>query len=92
MRRKLLSDSAATGVQQQSTIYIQDVSIRRYQLKKIYGSKHPGYRLLIVVELQWLRHRSITFSSLSETVFTNEICSTYILCGTVTCTKWDSPT
>ena len=29
LRRKLLSDSAATGVQQQSTIYIQDVSIRR---------------------------------------------------------------
>ena len=29
MRRKLLSDSAATEVHQQSTIYIQDVSIRR---------------------------------------------------------------
>ena len=68
MRRKLLSDSAATGVQQQSTIYIQDVSIRRSfstGIQKIYGSKRPGYRLLIVVELQWLRYRSITSSSLT---------------------------
>ena len=38
-----------------------------YQLKKIYGSKRPGYRLLIVVELQWLRYRSITSSSLTPT-------------------------
>ena len=34
-----------------------------YQLRKIYLSKCPGYRLLIVDELQWLHYRSITSSS-----------------------------
>ena len=89
MRRKSLSASPAAGVHQQSTIYIQDVSISPpfigqtsstvtfiyfrndfslvmsvvYQLRKIYGSKRPGYRLLIVDELQRLRYRSITSSS-----------------------------
>ena len=38
-----------------------------FQLRKIYGSKRPGYRLLIVDELQWLRYRSITSSSLTPT-------------------------
>ena len=43
MRGQLLSDSAAAGVHKQSisTMFVV------YQLIKIYGSKRPGYRLLM---------------------------------------------
>ena len=42
-----------------------------YQLRKIYGSKRPGYRLLIFYELQRLRYRSITSSSIMTLTLKN---------------------
>ena len=57
MRRKLLGNSAAAG--NDFSLFVSVV----YQLRKIYGSKRPGYRLLIFDELQRLRYRSTTSSS-----------------------------
>ena len=60
-----------------------------YQLRKIYGSNCPGYRLLIVVEFQWLRYRSITSSSIShihvQNMYSQVLCScTYNITHTST--------